>query len=74
MVIAWIIIPVLLQPDCCEDYVRGGLVEGNVENAASFPVPVTSCPLAVFSACNRDIRPWCGSLQRLKRRSYQFML
>ena len=60
VVIARVSVPMLLQPGCCEDYVRGGLVEGDVENAAGFLMPVTNRPLAAFAACNRDICPQCG--------------
>lgn len=60
VVIAQISVPTPFQPGCCEDYVRGGLVEGDVENVASFSMSITNRPLAVFAACNRDICPQCG--------------
>lgn len=53
-------VPVLLQPDCWDDYVGGGLVEGDVENAADFSTLVTNHPLFVFAACGHDICPQHG--------------
>lgn len=60
LVIARISVPIPLHPGCCEDHVRSGLVEGDVENAASFSMPITNHPLAVFAACSHDICPQCG--------------
>lgn len=52
-------VAVLLQPGCCKDSVRSGLVEGDVENAAGFSMPVPNRPLAVPAACSRNTCPHC---------------
>lgn len=53
---------VLLQPGFCEDSVRSGLVEGDVENAAGFSMPVPNHPQAVPAACSHDTCPHCDRL------------
>lgn len=48
---------VLPQPGGCEGSVRSGLVEGGVENAAGFSVPVPNRPLVVPAACSHVTCP-----------------